>query len=168
MSALRISLPAGTALFREGEVPTTAFLIEEGEIEVSMLRGGERVTLSRLGPGDLLGALTGDALNFGRPSPTTSGNQDTLKGWGVRENDWQWGLTVQHEVLPRVSLEVRYARRWWSGFTVTDNVNRDPSQYDSWTILAPVDPRLPQGGGYPPPQGGGYPPQGGGGGWPQQ
>jgi EAL domain-containing protein (putative c-di-GMP-specific phosphodiesterase class I) len=57
MSALRIILPAGTALFREGELPTTAFLIEEGEIEVSMLRGGERVTLSRLGPGDLLGEM---------------------------------------------------------------------------------------------------------------
>ena len=99
--------------------------------------------------GDTCGALTGDALNFGKPSPTTTVNQDTLSGWGVRENDWQWGLTVQHEVLPRVSLEVGYARRWWKGFTVTDNVNRDPSQYDSWTIAAPIDSRLPQGGGYP-------------------
>jgi diguanylate cyclase len=57
MSALRLSLPAGTALFREGDLPTTAFLIESGEIEVSMLREGARVTLSRLGPGDLLGEM---------------------------------------------------------------------------------------------------------------
>ena len=57
MSALRLSLRAGDALFREGDPPTTAFLIESGEIEVTMLRGGERVTLSRLGPGDLLGEM---------------------------------------------------------------------------------------------------------------
>jgi EAL domain-containing protein (putative c-di-GMP-specific phosphodiesterase class I) len=57
VSALRISLSAGDALFREGDPPTTAFLIESGEIEVTMLRAGERVTLSRLGPGDLLGEM---------------------------------------------------------------------------------------------------------------
>jgi EAL domain-containing protein (putative c-di-GMP-specific phosphodiesterase class I) len=57
MSALRLFLRAGDALFREGDAPTTAFLIESGEIEVTMLRGGERVTLSRLGPGDLLGEM---------------------------------------------------------------------------------------------------------------
>jgi EAL domain-containing protein (putative c-di-GMP-specific phosphodiesterase class I) len=57
MSALRLSLRAGDAVFREGDPPTTAFLIESGEIEVTMLRGGERVTLSRLGPGDLLGEM---------------------------------------------------------------------------------------------------------------
>jgi hypothetical protein len=105
--------------------------------------------LQTVAGGDTCGALSGDALNFGRPSPTTTVNQDTLRGWGVRENDWQWGLTVQQEVLPRMSVEVGYARRWWKGFTVTDNVNRDPSQYDSWTINAPLDPRLPGGGGYP-------------------
>jgi len=57
VSALRLSLRAGDALFREGDPPTTAFLIESGEIEVTMLRAGERVTLSRLGPGDLLGEM---------------------------------------------------------------------------------------------------------------
>jgi EAL domain-containing protein (putative c-di-GMP-specific phosphodiesterase class I) len=57
MSALRLSLLAGEAVFREGDPPTTAFLIESGEIEVTMLRSGERVTLSRLGPGDLLGEM---------------------------------------------------------------------------------------------------------------
>jgi hypothetical protein len=48
-----------------------------------------------------------------------------------------------------VSIEVGYARRWFKGFTVTDNTVRDPSQYDAWTIPAPTDSRLPGGGGYP-------------------
>ena len=95
-------------------------------------------------------ALTGNSLNFGGLSGTsTQVNPETLHGWGVRENDWQWGLTLQQELLPRVSMEVGYSRRWFQGFVVTDNLNRDPSEYESWTINAPTDPRLPGGGGYP-------------------
>jgi hypothetical protein len=103
------------------------------------------------GPGrDTCAALTGNALNFGKTGTGLEQvNQDTLRGWGVRENDWQWGVTVQQELIPRVSVEVGYARRWFQGFTVTDNLNIGPTQYDSWTINAPVDSRLPGGGGYP-------------------
>jgi len=95
-------------------------------------------------------ALTGNNLNFGGLSGNIEQvNQDTLRGWGARDHDWQWSIGVQHEVLSRVSVDVAYARRSFHSFTVTDNLNRDPSQYDSWTINAPSDPRLPGGGGYP-------------------
>src|SRR4030095_1839025 len=41
-------------------------------------------------------ALTGNNLNFGNQSTgITRVNPATLHGWGVRENDWQWGVTVQ-------------------------------------------------------------------------
>jgi hypothetical protein len=94
--------------------------------------------------------LTGNGLNFGNSSNAlTQVNPATLTGWGVRENDWQWGLTVQQEVMPRVSVEVGYARRWFKGVTVTDNLNRTPNNYDSYVVTAPSDPRLPDGGGYP-------------------
>jgi hypothetical protein len=99
---------------------------------------------------DTCAALTGNDLNFGNTNPNvTQVNQATLRGWGVRENDWQWGLTVQQEIIPRVSIDVGYNRRWWHGFTVTDNTARTPDEYTAWTINAPVDPRLPGGGGYP-------------------
>jgi hypothetical protein len=95
-------------------------------------------------------ALTGNNLNFGGLSGNIEQvNQDTLRGWGARDYDWQWSLGVQHEVLSRVSVDVAYARRSFHSFTVTDNLNRDPSHYDAWTITAPSDPRLPGGGGYP-------------------
>jgi EAL domain-containing protein (putative c-di-GMP-specific phosphodiesterase class I) len=58
VSALRLALAAGEVLFREGEEPTTAFLLESGVIEVSMQRGGERVVFSRLAAGDLLGEMS--------------------------------------------------------------------------------------------------------------
>jgi hypothetical protein len=95
-------------------------------------------------------ALTGNALNFGNVGTgLTRVNPDTLTGWGVRENDWQWGVTVQQEIMPRVSVEVGYARRWFSGVTVTDNQARTPDQYSPYVVTAPSDPRLPGGGGYP-------------------
>ena len=103
------------------------------------------------GPGrDTCAALGGDNLNFGKTGSNLDQiNQDTLRGWGVRENDWQWGVTVQQQIIPRMSIEVGYARRWFQGFTLTDNLNRSPADYDSFTITAPVDSRLPDGGGYP-------------------
>ncbi len=94
-------------------------------------------------------AITGNNLNFGGTSGTlTQVNPATLRGWGVRENDWQWGLTLQQELMPRISIEVGYARRWFKGVTVTDDVNRTPDEYFSYVVPAPLDPRLPGGGGY--------------------
>jgi len=94
-------------------------------------------------------ALTGNDLNFGKPNPTTTVNPDTLTGWGVRQNDWQWGINIQQEIMPRVSVEVGYNRRWFHGEKVTDNTLRGPGDYEQFTIMAPQDPRLPGGGGYP-------------------
>ncbi|MGH9238536.1 MAG: hypothetical protein ACRD3G_10905, partial [Vicinamibacterales bacterium] len=94
--------------------------------------------------------LTGNNLNFGGLSGNiTQVNEDTLRGWGARDYDWQWSIGVQQEVLPRVSADVAYSRRSFHSFTITDNQARNPSQYDAWTITAPSDPRLPGGGGYP-------------------
>jgi len=105
---------------------------------------------------DSCGAVVGNAANFGRIGNNVAQvNPAILQGWGVRPNDYQWGLAVQQQVLPRVSAEVAYNRRWFhwreagGQGTVTDNRNVGPSDYESWTINAPVDPRLPGGGGYP-------------------
>jgi len=94
--------------------------------------------------------LTGNDANFGGVSGNlTQVNQATLHGWNVRQSDWQWGITVQHEVIPRLSAEVAYNRRWFLGNKVTDNTLRGPNDYESFTITAPQDSRLPGGGGYP-------------------
>jgi hypothetical protein len=106
-------------------------------------------TQSRPG-GDTCGALTGNALNFGKAGNNlTQVNPEILRGWGIRRYDWQWGVSVQQELLPRVSLDAGYNRRWFGNYTVTDNRARVPSDYDAWTIAAPQDDRLPGGGGYP-------------------
>src|SRR5688572_6055900 len=86
---------------------------------------------------------------FGRARPSTNFEPGTLDGWGVRPSDWQLGLSVQHEVLPRTSVEITYARRWWQNFAdVTDNLAVSSADYDPFSVVAPSDGRLPGGGGY--------------------
>ena len=100
--------------------------------------------------GDTCGALTGDALNFGKVGTGLAQvNPDILRGWGTRRYDWEWGIDVQQELIPRVSLDVSYNRRSFGNFTVTDDQARGPADYQPWTIIAPTDARLPGGGGYP-------------------
>jgi EAL domain-containing protein (putative c-di-GMP-specific phosphodiesterase class I) len=54
---LKISLSQGQVLFNEGDAPTTAFLIESGELAISTQREQRYVKLAHLGPGDLLGEM---------------------------------------------------------------------------------------------------------------
>ena len=71
-----------------------------------------------------------------------------LEGWGVRPADWEFGVSVQQEVLPRVSVEVGYFRRWLDNFFVDDNLATVPADFTPFSITAPSDTRLPGGGGY--------------------
>ena len=48
-----------------------------------------------------------------------------------------------------MSVEVGYNRRSFYGEKVTDNSFAGPGTTSEFTILAPADPRLPGGGGYP-------------------
>ena len=98
-------------------------------------------------------ALTGNARNFGQLGAQQVVNPDVLKGWGRRPHDYQTTITLQQELLPRVSAEVSYAHRTWHSFFVTDDLTRRDngvaSYYETYTLTAPQDPRLAEGGGYP-------------------
>jgi hypothetical protein len=99
---------------------------------------------------DTCGAVTGNSLRFGNTQTgLTQVNPAVLGGWGVRPYDWQVGIAVQQEVLPRVSVEVAYNRRWFGNFTVTDNRALGAAEFETWIATAPLDARLPDGGGYP-------------------
>jgi hypothetical protein len=87
--------------------------------------------------------------NFANPLTLTQVNPDVLHGWGVRPRDWQVGVALQQEILPRTSLEVGYARRWFKNFFVTDNINLNASDFQLTMLTAPVNAKLPDGGGFP-------------------
>ena len=56
-SAYRLKLATGDILFRAGDPPTTAFLIEQGTLRVTAEHDGAAVVLGDLGPGALLGEM---------------------------------------------------------------------------------------------------------------
>ena len=84
---------------------------------------------------------------FGTSVFTSDLDPKLVSGWGVRPGDWGFGASVQQQLLPRMSVEVGYNRRWLTNFTWDDNVLQPVSQFGSYTIVAPLDPRLPGGGG---------------------
>src|SRR4029077_16731026 len=95
--------------------------------------------------GDVCGAFSN--ANFGKAVYSNTIDPAILRGWGTRPSDWAFGVSVQHEVLPRVSIEVGYVRRWFQGFIATDNLAVSASDFQQFSILAPTDSRLPGGGG---------------------
>ena len=90
-----------------------------------------------------------NAQTFGTAALTTAAiDEGLLRGWGVRPRDWQVGVSVQQQLLPRVSVEIGYLKRWLQNFTSTDNLAVQSSDFTPFSITAPVDSRLPDGGGY--------------------
>jgi hypothetical protein len=93
---------------------------------------------------DTCAAPTGTNRNFGDLNPTLVRIDDAIThGWGVRPYNWQFGASVQHEVLPRVSVDVGYNRRWWGNFFVNVNTLVNPGDYQAYTVPIPSHPNLP-------------------------
>jgi hypothetical protein len=116
------------------------------EVDCNLL--DPRAQDTRASGGDLCAAIGGLGLNFGNANPnTTTINPEILGGWGVRPYDWQYGVSVQHELVPRVSVEAAYNRRWWGNFFVTDNVLTTAADYDVYDLAIPQHEHLPGGGG---------------------
>jgi len=89
-----------------------------------------------------------DNQTLGQPVFNRTFDPEFVTGWGTRPYNWGLGITVQQEVMPRVSVNVGYFRNWWGNWYVVDNRATAPSDYTPFSITAPLDPRLPNGGGY--------------------
>jgi len=88
-------------------------------------------------------------LNFGKTNITTSYDPELRSGWNARGHNWETSGGVQHEIARGMSATVTYFRRWYGNFQATQNVATAASDYDQFCITAPIDSRLPGGGGYP-------------------
>jgi hypothetical protein len=102
-----------------------------------------------------------DNLNFGKSNPAAVRfADDMIRGFGKRDYLWDFGAEVQHELRSGTSVNGGYYRNWsnqfrqlprgdFSSVGVTDNLALTPADFSTFCITAPLDPRLPGGGGYP-------------------
>jgi hypothetical protein len=87
--------------------------------------------------------------NFGRGVVTTVQDPATLVGWGVRPYNWEYAASLQHELIPRVSVNGGYYRRWYGNQTVLQNraLSADGSSFDGpFCITTPSDALVPGSG----------------------
>lgn len=95
--------------------------------------------------GDLCGVVSD--TSFGRPTVSLNYDPKVVTGWGTRPYQWEFAASVQHEVKRGFGIDVGYFRRWYGNFGVTDNLALQPSDFSSFSVTAPQDSRLPNGGG---------------------
>ncbi len=58
--------------------------------------------------------------NFGKNIPSTlTTDPAVLTGWGARGYNWEYNVSVQHELTPRVSISGDWYRRKFGNQTVT-------------------------------------------------
>jgi len=86
-------------------------------------------------------------VSFGQTRITTRQDPEFLNGWGDNAFNWQSSAVIEHELRPGVVVSAGYFRTWYGNFTVTDNLNWTPADFDHYCITAPTDSRLPGGGG---------------------
>jgi hypothetical protein len=83
--------------------------------------------------------VIGGTSNFGqitsRPDP------DLLRG-----HNWEYSTSVQHQLMERVSVTAGFYRRNFYNLDVTDNTNLALTDWNSFVIATPNDPRLPLSG----------------------
>src|SRR5262249_25469296 len=98
-------------------------------------------------------------VNFGKNNPKAiTFDPAMLQGYGVRGYSWESTIAVQHELMPGVSLNAGYYRRWYGNFAFAsgtlgtagafqDNLLVTPADYSPYCLTVPTDSRLPGGGG---------------------
>ena len=88
------------------------------------------------------------SLTFGQLTSIPEFNEATRFGWGNRAYNWEFSTSVQHELMPRLGIDVGYFRRWFGNFQVTQLRGLTAADFDRYNVTAPLDSRLPDGGGY--------------------
>jgi hypothetical protein len=100
--------------------------------------------LNNFGANGECGAISD--LNFGQNNPNATNYADELLV-GYRDTSWEMTAIIQRQITNGMSVTFGYYHRNYDKFIVNDNVLVQPSDFSSYCVTAPVDSRLPGGGG---------------------
>ncbi|MGE0393300.1 MAG: carboxypeptidase regulatory-like domain-containing protein [Vicinamibacterales bacterium] len=81
-------------------------------------------------------------LAFGQPVSNITWDESARLGWNAREYNYQWNVTVQHEVRQGLGIMVGYFNTDWRNQQQTVNILQSPSDYTRFSVTLPNDPRL--------------------------
>jgi hypothetical protein len=159
-------LGAAWDLFGNGKTAIKGSISEyvEGPTLISFTRLGEPAAAIITNTTRTWNDTNGDFLaecNFANPAangecgPIQNKNYDTSvisntyspSALTNRGTNWEAQAGIQHELLPSVSVSATYVRRWYQNLRVTQNTDVTSADYSPYCITAPVNPRLPGGGG---------------------
>lgn len=87
-------------------------------------------------------------LAFGTPTPAARYDPAWAYGFRRRPANWEASGGVQHAVREGLLLGAAWFHRRYVNFDVTDNLAIGPADFDPYCVTAPLDARLPGGGGY--------------------
>jgi len=136
-----------------GEGTTRASTINPIQSNNTMARQWIDANNDRVIQGDPLNfAANGELLasqnpNFGKPVLTFRYDPEWSHGFQNRPYNWEFSAGIQHELMPRMSVNASYFRRIYGNFAVTDAVPVGVNDYTSYCVDGPVDARLPGSGG---------------------
>ena len=80
---------------------------------------------------------------FGTAQVVRRYDPDLLRGFGVRETNWQGSVSVSHELRPGWALSAGFFRTTFANHITTDNLAVVASDYTEYCVTVPVDPQLP-------------------------
>jgi hypothetical protein len=83
----------------------------------------------------------------GNASFGLAANTTTLDPNLERDGQWEYTVQLQHQLLRGLSISGAYYRRNFTNLFYTNNRTRNHSDFTPFTITAPLDQRLPGGGG---------------------
>ena len=153
-TALKVSLNKYLVALGSGGFPGTVSLNPTDSLVVSTTRSWNDTNRNFAPDCNLIDANANgecgamDNRAFGGVRRGTNYDPDLLSGWGKRQFNWEFSAGVQHELANRVSADFGYFRRAYGNLIVTDNRTISAADFDTFSITAPKDPRLPGGGGY--------------------
>jgi hypothetical protein len=79
------------------------------------------------------------ATTFGTLTPGRNYDPDLMTGWGKRAFNWEFTTSVQQEILPRMSVDVQYARRWYGNIRLMDDRSVTAADYSNVSLTVPSE-----------------------------
>ncbi|MDX2101614.1 MAG: EAL domain-containing protein [Alphaproteobacteria bacterium] len=137
---LKRIFPPGAVLFREGTIGDTAYIVERGFLDVTVVRLGEVIRVATLGPGEIVGEM---ALIDDRPRSATVTATSETEVMVIRREQIQNRLRnadVITGALLRLTLNrFRTLQRTMAGHDQTTDNENDPLSHKAFGLDDPYE-----------------------------